>query len=190
MGLTVFWHHIGREHGGLDYTDDIRKNSPETIDRYLRLKEEWVKNNSGSRKFHRYDENTIVEFSPIDNFIIIYFIDKGLQLSLNTKSESKYPWWKMDVVNIIEIRPEVFCAQDLFIDVKVYKNGHYAVIDIDDFETAIQLGIITMPLISKALKSLHMALSELNNLSIWPIPLIERAESIRKNMTDNYFTKV
>ena len=110
MGLTAFWHHIGREHGGLNYTEDIRKNSPESIDRYLRLKEEWVNNNCGSRKFHRYHENTIVKFSPKDNDIFIYFIDKGLQLSINPKSKLKYPWWKIDVVNIKEIRPEIFCA--------------------------------------------------------------------------------
>ncbi|MGV3487219.1 MAG: DUF402 domain-containing protein [Tuberibacillus sp.] len=113
---------------------------------------------------------------------LIYMIDKGLQLSLNTKSKSKYPWWVIDIVEMVEISPNVYSAKDLFIDLKVFEDGRYQVLDIDEFETAIALGIIEEGHISKPLKSLNTALSELNNPEHWPIPLIEVAEKIRSEL--------
>ena len=62
-------------------------------------------------------------------------------------------------------------------------------VDIDEFQMAIQLGVITLDQISQALKSFHLALTELNNPSYWPIPLIERAESIRREMMNNYVAR-
>lgn len=185
MGLSVIWHHIGREHGGLKYTEDIRKNSPEVIEKYIEQKVEWVRSNEASHQFLHLDENTLVEYSSKADFIIIYMIDKGLQLSLNAKTKSKYPWWVIDVVDVMEIRPDVYCSSDLFIDVKVFEDGSYHVIDIDEFETAIQLGVLTNEQISKALKSLHTALTDLNG----PNQFIKRAESIKKELVNKSLLK-
>jgi uncharacterized protein len=186
VDLKVIWHHVGREHGGLEYAEDIRKNTPEVIDQYIKLKEEWIQNNETSHQFLKYDENTIIELSSETGFIILYLMDKGLQLSLNAKTKLKYPWWVIDVVDIVEIRPNVFCSKDLFIDIKVYEDGSYHVIDIDEFEEAIQLGVLTNEHISKALKSFHFALCELNEPRP---PIIEKAESIRLELLNKNLLK-
>lgn len=186
LSLTVIWHHIGREHGGLTYTEDIRKNAPETIEQYINLKVDWVQTNESAHQFLHLDENTLVEYSNEADFIIVYFIDKGLQLSLNAKTKSKYPWWVIDVVDITEIQPEIYCSSDLFIDIIVFEDGKYHVLDIDEFETAIQKDILTNEQVSKALKAFHTAISDLNG----PNALIEKAERIRRDLVDKSLLKV
>lgn len=164
MDLIIFWNHVGREHGGLEYTDDIRKNSPEIIQEALVLKEHRCRNGGQLNRFVRYDESTLIELSPLQSdqkYIIVYCIDRGIQFSLNLKS--KYPWWLIDIVDIQEIRPNVFCVNDLFIDISVNLDGSYHVFDMDDFETAISLGVMTPEQISRSLRSLHSMLTELNS---------------------------
>lgn len=163
MNLVIFWNHVGREHGGLDYTDDIRKNSPEVIQKCLELKEQRCRNSDRQSRFIRYDESTLLELPPPQSdkkYIIIYCVDRGLQFSLNLKS--KYPWWLIDIVDIQEIRPNVFCVHDLFIDISVNFDGSYHVYDIDDFETALSSDVMSNEQISRGLKSLHTILTELN----------------------------
>jgi len=71
MSLNVLWHHIGSEHGGLQYAKEIRKNAPEVIEQYLKAKEAWVRGKLSSQRFFRYDEKTLIEISDDQNSIII-----------------------------------------------------------------------------------------------------------------------
>jgi predicted RNA-binding protein associated with RNAse of E/G family len=164
MDLVIFWNHVGREHGGLGYTEDIQKNSSEVIQKCLEIKEQRCRNNYQPNKFIKYNESTLIELPSSESdkkYIIIYFIDRGLQFSLNFKS--KYPWWLIDVVDITEIRPNVFCVHDLFIDISVNLDGSYHVLDMDEFEMAINLNVLSHEQITRSLKSLHSILAELNS---------------------------
>ncbi|MDP4164004.1 MAG: hypothetical protein Q8906_16305 [Bacillota bacterium] len=162
--LFIFWHHVGREHGGLDYTEDIRKNSLQDIQMYLEIKENHYRNVDHPNRFLRYDESTLIELPPLksgQSFIIVYSIPDGFQFSLNYKT--KYPGWIIDIVDIEEIRPNVFCIHDLFIDIAVSETGRYQVLDIDEYETAISLNVMTTEQIQRSLKSFHAILTELNS---------------------------
>jgi hypothetical protein len=111
-----FWNQVGREHGGLDYADDIRKNSPEVIQKCLVLKEQRCRNSNHLDRFVRYDESTLLELpSP---------------QSGKKYLKSKYPWLLIDIVDIQEIRPNVFCVNDLFIDILVNFDGSYHVLEL------------------------------------------------------------
>lgn len=163
MDLLIFWNHIGREHGGLKYARDIRKNRKSIIESYRDEKERYARNTQKPNRFIRYDASTLVELPPLESdrkFIIIYLIDEGLQFSLNFKS--KHPWWLVDVVDIQEIKPNVFCVYDLFIDISVKPDGSYHVLDIDEFEEAVRLGVLTDGQITYSLKAFHSALAQLN----------------------------
>jgi predicted RNA-binding protein associated with RNAse of E/G family len=162
MGILIYWNHVGREHGGLKYTDDIRKNDEVTIKSALELKEKQCR--TGSNIFIQYDENTLIELSPLDSerrYIIIYCIDRGLQFFLIYKT--KYPWWLVDIVDVKEVKPNVFCVNDLFIDISVNINDSYKVMDIDDYEIAFSLGVMTKTQVINSLKSFHSILDELNS---------------------------
>jgi hypothetical protein len=163
LELLIFWNHVGREHGGLDYAEDIRRNPPEVIQKNLELKEQLCRKSNQINRFVRYDEATLIELPPAQSekkYIIVYFIDKGLQFSLNFKT--KYPWWLIDIVDVQEIKTNVFCIHDLFIDISVNTDGSYIVYDMDDFERAFSLAALTHDQISRGLRSLHTILTELN----------------------------
>jgi hypothetical protein len=143
LDLVIFWNHVGREHGVLEYTEDIRKNSPEVIQNSIELKEQRCRNNGQLNRFVRYDETTLLELPPSQSdrkYIIIYCIDQGLQFSLNFKP--RYPWWLIDIVDIQEIRPNY---------------------DMDEYEIALSSDVMSTELISQSLKSFHTILSELNS---------------------------
>lgn len=178
MDTFIFWNHPGREHGGIEYTSDIRKNSNQVIKESLSIKEKYYRNKKIPNKFVRYNTTTLVEYAPPDskgNFVIIYLIDRGLQFSLNYKTG--YKWWLIDIVNVEEISPNVFCVHDLFIDIAVNADGSYQVLDIDEFNTAIKLEVISNELIIQCFESFHSILSELNS-NKFPNKLLKEIESI------------
>jgi hypothetical protein len=158
----IFWHHIGREHGGLEYTPDIVKNSEEIVSYYLQLKETYYRMNS-LNTYIKYDENTLVEIFPegheTGRSIIFYVIDRGLQYTLWSNKPYK---WKVDIVEIVEYKEDVFCVKDLLIDLKIYKDNKYELIDIDEFVDAIKIGVINEEQVEESLMRLHSLTTELN----------------------------
>lgn len=175
MDLVIFWNHVGREHGGLDYTTDIRNNPPEVIARTLELKEQRCRDGSPNR-FIPINESTIIELAPADSskkYLIVYSIDRGLQFSLHYKP--RYPGWLIDIVAIQELRPNVYCAHDLFIDISVNTDGSYHIYDMDEYEEALSLGVMTAEQISRSLKSFHSIVTELNSKA-FPCALLKELE--------------
>jgi hypothetical protein len=159
---NIFWHHVGREHGLLEYAPDIRKNDEEIIKNTLKAKEEWLLNQEIPNTFLKIDENTLIELPPKssnENFLFIYLIDLGLQFELNDSKN----WYSMvDIVEIHEIKKDVYCVSDLFIDIEVYTDGNYHVLDINEYEEAIKLNVINDEQISRSLSSFHYIIDELN----------------------------
>ena len=163
--ILIFWHHVGREHGGLQYTKDIRKNDQDTIDRCLQIKEERWRKDANPHRFIKYDHNILVELPPLDKndaFIIVYFIKEGLQFEYRPYRDNGKPMWIVDIVEIREIKPGVFCVSDLFIDLDVKHDGSYNVLDLDEFALAIELEVIERSQIIRALNSLNMVVAQLN----------------------------
>jgi hypothetical protein len=158
----IFWHHVGREHGVLEYALDIRRNDEEIINNSIRLKEEWLLNQSNPNIFLKIDSNTLIEMPHKKNnekFLFIYLVDIGLQFEFNHSKD----WHCMvDIVEINEIKKDVFCVSDLFIDVEVYRDGSYKVLDINEYEEAIQLKVINDRQIARSLTSFHNIVDELN----------------------------
>ncbi|MDF2725547.1 MAG: hypothetical protein K0Q59_5224 [Paenibacillus sp.] len=181
VALHIFWNHVGREHESLGYARSLRKNPPEVIQRGLEAKEQ--RSLAGSRhRYVRYDDNTLLEL-PMHKaphggagdrpFIIVYCLDRGLQFSLHYKKQ--YAWWLVDIVEIEQIRPDVYCVHDLFIDIAVHDDGSYEVYDIDEFEAALSIDAMSPRQVSHALKSFHDIVTELNAKS-FPGPLLQKLE--------------
>jgi uncharacterized protein len=176
MNIQILWNHIGREHGGLSYTSDIRKNSTEVIQAALKLKEERMIRDSNPNQFIRYNQTTLIELPPKqinEEFIIIYDIERGLQFSLQYKQ--RYPWWLIDIVEVEEIKPNLYCVHDLFIDISVNKDGSYNVLDMEEFHEAIQLKILSQKQTQNSINSLQLALHMLNS-GEFPPPLVKEIQ--------------
>jgi hypothetical protein len=72
--ILIYWHHVGREHGGLTYATTIQKNSLSVVNNTLKLKEDRIRRQGRPCQFIKYDSNTLVELPPENsdrNFIIL-----------------------------------------------------------------------------------------------------------------------
>jgi uncharacterized protein len=162
--VTIFWHHVGREHGLGKYTDDLRKNPPEVIKQDLALKMTRAKQSPSSHRYLKIDGNILLELasdSAEEEFLICYLITEGLQFSLNYKKS--HPGWLIDLVDIEEVAPHQYCVHDLFIDIAVGASGSYRVVDIEDFVQAIELEILDKEQVVKVLRSLDFIVNKLNS---------------------------
>lgn len=162
LEIKIFWNHVGREHGGLSYTATIKKNPEWLKKQALKVKLERCLNDYTNR-FIRHDENTLIEIPPLDsneNFIIIYCIKQGLQFSFNFKK--KYNWWLVDIVDIEEIQPNIFCVHDLFLDISLESDGTYTVLDMDEYHFAYQIDVLSSAQHKKSMASYATIIEQLN----------------------------
>lgn len=162
--VTIFWHHVGREHGFGKYTDDLRKNSPEVIEQDLAMRMARAKQSPSSHRYLKINDNILLELAggnTEEEFLICYLMAEGLQFSLNYKKS--HPGWLIDIVDIEEVAPHQYCVHDLFIDIAVEASGSYRVIDIEDFVQAIELEILDKEQMVKVLRSLDLIVNKLNS---------------------------
>lgn len=163
MNVVVYWNHVGREHGGLEYTSDIRKNSPEIIEEALRLKEARALSQAEPNRFLAWSESLVIELPPensLKKFIIIYQMDLGLQFSYGFKSSHK--GWLIDIVEYEKKQDGLICVHDLLIDIRVFEDGSYHVVDMDEFYEAFTIGAISKEQVEKSLRALSYILEKLN----------------------------
>ncbi|MGM0843829.1 MAG: DUF402 domain-containing protein [Bacillota bacterium] len=173
MNVVVYWNHVGREHGELTYTEDIRKNSAEVIDRAIFLKEQNALKKENSNRFLVLEDSLIIELPPVNsnkNFIIIYLLDRGLQFSWGFKNS--HHGWLIDIVQYEKRTSGLLCVHDLLIDIRVFEDGSYQVIGMDEFHEAYRLGALSDERVNHSLKALSFILSQLNNKA-FPLPHIE-----------------
>ncbi|MGD6968455.1 DUF402 domain-containing protein [Rossellomorea vietnamensis] len=163
MNVVVYWNHVGREHGGLKYTKDIRKNSEDVITKALSLKEQYALKNENSHRFLALEESLIIELPPGNSakkFIIIYMLDLGLQFSYGFKSS--HEGWLIDIVQFEQRTPGLVCVHDLLIDIRVFEDGSYHVIDMDEFHEAYRLRVLSGEQVEHSLNALSHILHKLN----------------------------
>ncbi|KAA0547005.1 hypothetical protein FZW96_13555 [Bacillus sp. BGMRC 2118] len=165
--IKIFWNNIGREHGGVSYVKDIRKNSDAIKSKSIRENIQYVNTVVNGNRFFKHDENTLIEIQPEGSpysFIIVYCIREGIQYSLYHKK--RYNWWLIDIIDVEELEDEIYCVHDLFIDISVEKDGLYRVLDMDEFYFAFQNEIISPEHFEKAMKSYIYILENLNQQSL------------------------
>ncbi|WP_421381392.1 DUF402 domain-containing protein [Bacillus salacetis] len=173
MDVVVYWNHVGREHGKLEYTKDLRKNRPEIIEEALQLKEDRALNQENPHRFLALDESTVIELPPESSnkkFIIIYQLELGLQFSYGFKSS--HQGWLIDIVEYEKKRDGLICVHDLLIDIRVFEDGSYHVVDMDEFYEAYSLGALSEKQVSHSLNALSDILGRLNKKQ-FPGELIE-----------------
>lgn len=96
-----------------------------------------------------------------DNFSVIWFVFTGLWYDIGKVYNLNSEWtgYYCDIILPVERTPDKFEIVDLFLDLWVSPDGTYEIQDEDEFETALENGIIDTELAEKA----HFALSNLIN---------------------------
>jgi uncharacterized protein len=169
MGITIFWHHIGREHE-IPYGSSIQRNNKQVVEAYLKKKEDLAL--ASGHRYIRVDSHTLIELPREHDpfFIIVYDINKGIQYSFKYKDKSG---WLIDIIDAIEVRENVYCIQDLFIDIYLSSDGTYQVQDLDEFYQAASLGVLSAEQSKQCLYKLNLVIEELEN-NVFPNPKLEK----------------
>jgi uncharacterized protein len=174
MDVVVYWNHVGREHGGLNYTNKIKKSSKQEVERALQMKEEHALSLKDPHRFIKVCSSIIIELPPLTTskkFIIIYMLELGLQFSYGFKSS--HNGWLIDIVQYEKRKENLICVHDLLIDIRVFEDGSYHVIDMDEYNQAYEAGALSEEQAGHSLKALAYILGKLNRKE-FPSAAIEK----------------
>ena len=90
-----------------------------------------------------------------------YFLDKNYKVSRFLRPDGSLLYWYCDIVDYeYDEKEDSYIFRDLLADVLVFPDGFVKVIDLDEFEEALEADSLTGPDVRKALRSL----SELLNI--------------------------
>lgn len=97
-----------------------------------------------------------------DNFNVIWFVFKGLWYDIGKIYNLKNEWtgYYCDIILPVERTSDKFEIVDLFLDLWVSPDGTYEIQDEDEFETALENGIIDPKLAERARNALNSLIDE------------------------------
>lgn len=107
---------------------------------------------SGDEVLYKDEKLIITKWLPINprsdmaSGMSYTMLDKGWKLSKFFDKEGKLLYWYCDIIDYDlkqEEGEEVYTLIDLLLDVKVYEDGSYEVLDEEELEEAFQTGLVT-----------------------------------------------
>lgn len=107
---------------------------------------------SGDEVLYKDEKLIITKWLPINprsdmaSGMSYTMLDKGWKLSKFFDKEGKLLYWYCDIIDYDlkqEEGEEVYTLIDLLLDVKVYEDGNYEVLDEEELEEAFQTGLVT-----------------------------------------------
>ena len=88
-----------------------------------------------------------------------YFMDEGYKVSEFLRPDDSLLYWYCDIIDYEhDEESDAFIFRDLLADVIVYPDGFVKVIDLDEFEEALEKELLTSPDVRKAIRSLSRLL--------------------------------
>lgn len=106
------------------------------------------------------DDLLITEWLPINpRGDIAYgksytFLKKGWKISKFYNKNKELVCWYCDIIEC-EIKDDVYTTIDLLVDLKVYPDGSYEVLDLDELDEALELALISEKQKEEALRKLN-----------------------------------
>lgn len=102
---------------------------------------------SGDKVIFLDEDLMITEWLPINprNDIAFgksyTFFKKGWKISKFYNKNKELLYWYCDIIES-KIEKDEYLLIDLLVDVKIYENGEYEVLDLDELDEAVKLGLI------------------------------------------------
>lgn len=108
--------------------------------------------------------NTLHPKKTLHHGYSCYFLERGFKISKFYDHESNLISWYCDIVahsfekgvpipGTADCSPDKYVFTDLLIDVIVYPNGSYRVVDLDELADAFRRGLLSSELLTAALKT-------------------------------------
>ena len=100
-----------------------------------------------------------------DNFNVIWFVFTGLWHDIGKVYNLKNEWtgYYCDIILPVDCTTDKFEILDLILDLWISPDGTYEIQDEDEFETALENGIIDIELAEKARKALDNLINEVKS---------------------------
>ena len=127
---------------------------------------------SGDEVVYQDDKLIVTKWLPIrprkdiGSGISYAMLDKGWKISRIFDGEGNFSYWYCDIIDdeINEKNGETeYTLIDLLVDVKVYPDGTYEVLDKEELDEALQTGLITKEQKEMALAKLNALLDLIQN---------------------------
>lgn len=119
------------------------------------------------------DELMITEWVPINKREDISygksytFFNKGWKISKFYNKNKELIYWYCDIIEC-KISNEEYTIIDLLVDVKIYENGEYEILDMDELDEAVRSGLIDENKKKEALDKLNGLLEIIENRNFPP----------------------
>ena len=130
---------------------------------------------SGDEVLFRDDDLLITKWKPIKPRDDLYggisytFLREGYKISKFFDKDSNFLFWYCDIIEVdYEIKLDKYILTDLLVDIKVFPNGSYKILDMDELSEALGNGLISQKQVSIALKSLDKLLNMIYDDSFPP----------------------
>lgn len=102
--------------------------------------------------------NTLKPRSDFASGLSVYYRKEGFKISRHYGADGTFTRWYCDI--IIESKTEEgLIFSDLLIDVVIFPDGTVRVVDLDEAADALEQGLITADMLSRALRSTNKLLS-------------------------------
>ena len=96
----------------------------------------------------------------LDHGYSCYFLDKGIKVSKFLYSSGELIYWYCDIIDhTYETSSNTYVFRDMLADVLVYPDGFVKVVDLDEFEEALEKELLTLTDVKKALRNLNSLLN-------------------------------
>ena len=121
---------------------------------------------SGDEVIFRNEEMLITRWLPIkprpdigSGMSCIYF-DKGFKISKFFDKSGIFKHWYCDIIKHEYIKKEdKYIVIDLLVDVVIYPDGHYEVLDLEELDEALKENLISLEIKEEALDKLNSLLN-------------------------------
>ena len=90
------------------------------------------------------------------------FFDKGWKISKFYDANKELLYWYCDIVEV-KIENDEYTFIDLLVDVKVYKDGSYEILDMDELDEVVRDGLIDENKKEEALRKLNELVELIKN---------------------------
>lgn len=85
------------------------------------------------------------------------YLKKGWKISKFYDKDKKFLYWYCDIIDA-QIKDEEYILVDLLVDIKVYPDGRYEILDEEELDEALNEGLITKEQKDEALNKLNALL--------------------------------
>ncbi len=108
--------------------------------------------------------NTLHPKKKLHHGYSCYFLNEGYKVSKFLYEDNRLLYWYCDIIDYeYRIDTGEYIVRDLLADVIVYPDGFVKVVDLDEFEKALENGSISFEDVKKALRSLDKLLKIIYN---------------------------